>query len=529
MKVYFDPTATRAFTAKVLRRFIGGPLVLIILGIIVLPVMMQEIRAHNISHIIVAIFTVVFTVIIMQKFIKDVLENDSRKPLSKNNAASVLSFDILSKLPSKSHQAKDIIKASTRTKRAQFILQEMGVDEEHFLSTVIPQVATEESISFLNEAASSMEKFHVNHIDAGVILYTVFQRKGPSQELLHLLDLSLADLEMIIRWEQYHHAIWHHQKWWSPSGLVRMFSGVGQEWMKGYNDALDEITTDISQNILYRADRKVTIHLDHIKDALQILKRKNQHNIIVTGQDGCGKETFIQNVAYQLRLAESKNGFQYTHVLQLQSEDLLSGEKSPDIFMLDALKRAEKQGRYILVIDNIGLFLQSGDVNVRSVLGKFLQSEHINIIGIADTKDYHALIKTDIALDAQFEKIMLEPTSFADTMSVLMEEYFAIQEHTPVRVTYKALKAMVDLADRYIQKGAFPGKAINVLHDSIEYAKENTVEYITEAMVRKMVSLRAKMDISEKNTQQIQALQNLEEQMHTAIVGQNHAVSAVTH
>lgn len=528
MKVYFDPTATRAFTAKILQRFVGGPLVFIALGAVILPVMIQEIRAQNVSHIVVAICTIVFTVIVIQKFIKDVLENDTRKPLSKNNAACLLSFDILSKMPSKTDSAKDILKALLQTQRAHFILQEMGVDEQHVLSTVIPQIGTEDIVSFLNEAASNMEKFHTHRIDAGVILYTIFQRKGPSEELLNLLDLSLTDLKMIIRWEQYHHAMWHHQKWWSPGGLVRTFSGVGQGWMKGYNDALDDITTDISQNILYTASRKVTIHLDQIKDALHILGRKSQHNIIVTGQDGCGKEAFIQNVAYQLRLAESRNRFQYTHVLRLQSEDLLSGGKNPDTFMLDALKRAEAQGRYILVIENIGLFLQSGDANVRSVLGKFLQSKQINIIGIADTKDYHALIKTDIALDAQFEKIMLEPTSFADTMSVLMEEYFTIRDVTHVQVTYKALKAMVDLADRYIQKGAFPGKAMNVLHDSIAYAKEHKTEFITEAMVRKMVSLRAKMDISEKSTQQIHALQNLETQMHTAIVGQDHAISAVS-
>ncbi|MBT5236985.1 ATP-dependent Clp protease ATP-binding subunit [Candidatus Peregrinibacteria bacterium] len=528
MYVQFDPTATRAFTARVLRRFIGGPLALIALGLVTLPVLMQEIRDHNVTHIAVAVFVLVFTIIVIQKFITDMLENDTRKPLSKNNAACLLTVDTLRHMSSRTKTAIALLEAAMKTERAEFILNEMGLEKKRVLDLLRPELENEKIVLFLGEASANMERFHSKRIDPGIMIFTLFQRKGAMQQLLHSLDMSLSDLEMIIKWEQYHASVWHHDKWWSPGGLVRIFAGVGQGWVTGFNDDLDTITLDLSQNILYQGDRKVTIHLDKMQEALQILERKSQHNIIVTGDTGSGKESFIANIAYQLRLSESKKGYQYTHVLKLQAEDLLSGAKDPDTFMLAALKRAEKQGRYILIIENLGLFLDSGDANIRGVLGKFLQSKNINIIGIADTRDYHTKIKTDSALDAQFEKITLEPTSFADTMSVLMEEYFTIQDHEYTHVTYKALKAIVDLADRYIQKGAFPGKAIDLLHDTVIHAKRTKTEYVTEDIVREMVSLRAKMDISTDNKGQREVLQNLESLMQEQIVGQRHAITSVS-
>ncbi|MDP7069568.1 MAG: AAA family ATPase, partial [Candidatus Peribacteraceae bacterium] len=131
------------------------------------------------------------------------------------------------------------------------------------------------------------------------------------------------------------------------------------------------------------------------------------------------------------------------------------------------------------------------------------------------------------ALDGQFEKIMLEPTSSADTMSVLMEEYFGIEGRGGIHVTYKGVKAIVDLADRYISKGAFPGKAIDLLHDVIAYAKEQNVTSVGEKDVREMVSLRAHMDVTGADENQKDVLRNLETDMQGDIVGQRHAISSV--
>ena len=527
-QVQFDPTATRAYAAKAIKWVLEGPAALVAIALALVLFAWEDARTNTLSHLIVGMAMMVFVFMVLQRFVKDILENDNQKPLSRKNAACLLAFNVLKHLPKKADSAYDILTAATRSPRATFILNEMGIERSALLSQVQPELSQQLIVPFMAEAAQNMQRFSVRKLDAGPILFTFFQRKGVFEQVLNALDLSVADMEMIVKWEGYHHAVWKHDTPWSPAGLVKTFGGMGRKWVTGYNDLLDSITEDISQNILYRAERKVTIHLDQLKDAMHILSRSEQHNMIVTGDDGSGKKSFIDNIAYQLRLNESQKGYSYTRVLKLKAQDLLSGANDPDTVLLQALKKANKQGRFILVIDNMGLFLQSGDAKVSGVLSKFLQAKNINIIGVAATKDYHTYIKTNPGLDAQFEKIQLEPTSFADTMSVVMEEYFRIEDSNKTHVTYKALRAIVELADRYIRKGAFPGKAIDLLYDAVAFAKERNDTYVTEGDVREMVSLRAHMDITNADSQKKEVLKSLEDTMKKSIVGQQQAIAAIS-
>ena len=524
--VVFDPTATRSYVGRTLRFGLEGPIGIIALVLILGLVALGDLRAQTFSHVITGVLILLFSVIIIQQFIDDNLENDTKKPLSKKNAAALLSYTLLRKFPAKGSTTFDLVQAITKDESGKFILNEMGLKADRLLDAA--QTYREQSImDTLKDASKNMERFTAHRIDAGVALYTLFAREGIFTDLLNALDLSLEDMEMIVRWEKYHDVVWKHDAPWSPAGLVKTFGGMGRRWVTGYNDVLDAITEDLSQNIFYKAERKVIIHLDKLKDAMHILGRSTQHNMIVLGDDGSGKKSFIENITYQLRLAESKKGFAYTHVLKLKAEDLLSGSHDADAVLLQALRRANRQGRYILVIENIGLFLASSDEKISGVLGKFLQAKNINIIGIASTKDYHALIKTNPALDAQFEKIQLEPTDTSDTMSVVMEEFFRIDDREHIHITYKAIKAIVELADRYINKGAFPGKAIDLLHDAVAHAKSQRDEYVNEDDVREMVSVRAHMDVTAVDATKKDVLVKLEDQMSREIVGQSGAITAI--
>ncbi len=527
MQITFDPSATRVFVARTLRIFVEGPIAVAIALICLGIVLIEDLRGNTLSHVIVAIVLLVFSYFIIRNFIADMLENDERKPSSKKNTACLLSVDILRRYPMHERTSFALLEAAVRTSRGHFVLDEMGLTSARLLEIAKRELSSENIVQLLSEATDNMERFGARKLNAGIILYTIFQRKGAFEQLINGLDLSLDDMEMIVKWENYHHMVWKKDAPWTPAGLTKTFGGIGRKWVTGYNSVLDSITKDLSQNILYRAQRKVVIHLEQLKSALHIMARDSKNNMIITGDDGSGKETFVDNIAYYLRTLESKKGFAYTHVLKLKAEDLLSGEHNPDTVLLQALKRAEKQGRYVLVIENIGLFLQSGDSKITGVLSKFLQAKSIVVIGIAESKDYHRYIKTNPALDNQFETIILDPTSFGDTMSVVMEEYFSIEDREKMHVTYKAIRAIVQLADRYIGKGAFPGKAIDLLRDTVAYAKENGDVYVTEDNVRTMVSLRAHMDVTGADEHKRAVLRTLEEEIGKEIIGQQFAITAI--
>lgn len=528
MEQIFDPTATRAYTAKILRYVVEGPVAMLCGLVIVAALLVEELRTNNIPQVLIACFVLSMTYIILRRFIVERLENDDLPPLFGRNLATLLSHDVLVRLPANSKTTWDIVSAALKSPRGHFILNEMALESERLSGLLKPVLEGQLPVPFIQECLACMEQLKKHRVDPGCILETLFRRPGILEEVLNSLDLSLKDLTMIVEWESYHYAVWRKEFFLSPEGILHMFGGFGRHWITGYNDALDSITVNISDAVFYRPRKKVIIHLDHIKDAMFILGRSTQHNLIVTGQDGCGKRSFVENIAFQLRIAEVHAGKAYTNVLFLNAHDLLSGGKDPDVFLLQALKRADAQGRYILVIEDIGLFLSAGDAKLRSVLTKFLQAKNINVIGVADSKDYHTLIKTDASLDAQFEKVNLEATTQSDSMSVLMEEYFHIEDTVAIHVTYKALKEIVESADRYIQKSAFPGKAIDLLHDVVQKAKADGSRFVTPEDVRVMVSLRVHMQVGEAGADEKDALRNLEESLHRHIVGQEYAITTIT-
>lgn len=526
--VYFDSTATRSYTALVLRRFVAGPLTVVIGVLLILPFALEELETNNMQPLLVAVGLLAFTIIILRAFIHEKLENDNQPPLSQRNTACLLSVSVLRRLNQNPQNEYELLEGATLSRRGKFILEEMGVTRERFLELAKPVTENRSILSFLEELLPLRDQFEEQKIHAGIILYGVFQRKEVFGDLLNALDLSLKDLEMIVKWEQFHHLVWHKEHWWKPGAIVRSLGGVGRTWVMGYNDALDRLTQDLSSTVMYRFKRQVVLHQRELQDALHVLDRSAKHNLIIVGKEGVGKRSFIEAIAHTIRTQDIAQGRAYTRVLLLNAEELLSGTGDPDGFFLSAIKRADKTGRYVLVIRNIGLFLQAGNPALRGVLGRVLDARNIDVIGIADTRDYHSIIKTDAALDAQFEKITLEDPERQETMAVLMEAYFGLADREHVQVTYKALKSIVDLAERYMTKNAFPGKAIDVLTDAVMTARREGERLVTEDHIRAIVSTRSHVNVEKVDDGEKDILLGLAEQLHKRIVGQTHAIDAIT-
>ena len=55
-----------------------------------------------------------------------------------------------------------------------------------------------------------------------------------------------------------------------------------------------------------------------------------------------------------------------------------------------------------------------------------------------------------------------------EIIAVLIEHWCKTDHKMHVQVTYKALRAILDLSRRYLPKGAFPGKAIEVMEDGAD-------------------------------------------------------------
>lgn len=477
---------------------------------------------------LLACFLLLFSVHIIKLFLEEELENDAL-PLPENAPIeSWLSHDLLTRLaPKKRTSAGDLLEAAVHTQRGRFLLEEMGIDPKEMIAQC--RMSIDENVEldmFLQYAKQSLKTFNETRIDANIVLHLFFTFVDCCRTLLNRADLSEEDLTGLLHWEHFHHHFRLKDSVWSPESIARN-SSLGRSWIMGYTDALDMLTTEIDPTPETSGERSIVIHTEMVESVLRMLLRSKERNVLVLGKTGTGKRTLIRNVVTELRKNERAKHLPYTRVLQLQTEKLLSAVGNPDAFLLNALNRAQQSGRFILVIRDLPLLLRSADQNLMGVLKKFLESSTISVVGIADTQDYHALIKTDAMLDNLFQKVTVEDTNDEETMQTLMAHYFALRGHN-VRITYKALKSILDLTKRFLSmRGGLPGTALDVMDEAVHRAAENGDLFVRETHVRDVISLKSRVNVQQVSEGEKERLLVLDVAMKERVIGQDNAIHAV--
>lgn len=529
MSSFIDITGTRAYKAVILRRVFFGLPVLVAFVAALLILTAVAVETSYFAPFLTLLASGIFASHVLKLFMKEKLESDMLPLSADMPVAAYLSSEIISMLHGKKRiSAGDLLSASIHSKRGKFILDEMGISATEMMSMCWKQVDEVTDVEpFLRYAIERMSEFGETRVGANVILFLLFAHVECCTNLMHQADMSEDDLVGLLRWESFHHRFKVSEPAMSPDAIRRNAS-LGRSWVMGYTDALDMLTSELDATEHAYGERSVVIHRESIDNVMRVLSRGNQRNALLMGKVGVGKDTLVENIASTLRLQERAQHKPFTRVLVLKTEKLLAGVGSPDSFLLGALARAQKSGHFILVIRDLALLLRSSNNNLKAVLMKCLEAKNMSIIGIVDIQDYHSGIKTDPVLDSKFEKIPVEDATDDEIMMVLMAHYFGLEKRN-VRITYKALKSIVELSKRYLGSfGGFPGKAVDVMDDAILRATEHGHAYVNEDHVREVISLKGKVNVSKIGTGERERLIGLEGKLKSKIIDQDSAIKSVT-
>jgi ATP-dependent Clp protease ATP-binding subunit ClpC len=90
----------------------------------------------------------------------------------------------------------------------------------------------------------------------------------------------------------------------------------------------------------------------------------------------------------------------------------------------------------------------------------------IQIIGATTLDEYRKHIEKDGALERRFQKVIVEPASAEETIQIIANIKDKYESHHNVVYTDEAIKACVDLTDRYVTDRFLPDKAIDALDEA---------------------------------------------------------------
>ena len=245
-----------------------------------------------------------------------------------------------------------------------------------------------------------------------------------------------------------------------------------------------------------------------IERLAQILSRRKKNNPVLIGEPGVGKSAIVEGLALRIVQRKVSHILFGKRVISLDMASIVAGTKYRGQFeerIKAILNELSKNKDVILFIDElhtiVGAGNASGSMDAANLLKPALARGEIQCIGATTIDEYRKNIEKDGALERRFQKVMVEPTSPEETLSILNNIKDKYEDHHNVNYTPEALEACVKLTDRYVSDRNFPDKAIDALDEAgsrvhvtnivVPKEIENIEEQIAEANASKLKAAQA--------------------------------------
>ena len=242
---------------------------------------------------------------------------------------------------------------------------------------------------------------------------------------------------------------------------------------KSTTPVLDNFGVDITQAAEEGALDPIVGREIEIERLAQILSRRKKNNPILIGEPGVGKSAIVEGLALRIIQRKVSRVLFDKRVVTLDLASIVAGTKYRGQFeerMKAILNELAKTTDIILFIDEIHTIVgaggATGSLDAANMLKPALARGEIQCIGATTLDEYRQNIEKDGALERRFQKILVEPTSVEETVSILNNIKEKYEDHHNVFYTPDAINACVKLTTRYISDRHLPDKAIDALDEA---------------------------------------------------------------
>jgi ATP-dependent Clp protease ATP-binding subunit ClpC len=258
----------------------------------------------------------------------------------------------------------------------------------------------------------------------------------------------------------------------------------------------------------------------------------------------------------------------------------------------DIIKEVTKaEGQVILFMDEvhtlIGAGAAEGAIDAANMLKPSLARGELQMIGATTLDEYRKHIEKDAALERRFQPVIVKEPTIEESIQILKGLRENYETHHQVRITNEAIEASVNMSKRYINDRFLPDKAIDLMDEasaqvrissikepsnlkeveqkilnlkeklreeeltateknkinkelvSLKDVRDELVELwtktkieetpnVTKKDVAKVVSLMTGIPLEELSLEEKEKLSKLEERLSQRVVGQAHALKALS-
>ena len=278
---------------------------------------------------------------------------------------------------------------------------------------------------------------------------------------------------------------------------------------------------------------------NEIQRAIEILCRRKKNNAILVGEPGVGKTAIAEGMAIRIIRGDVPELLKNAVIYSLDVGSMVAGTKFRGDFeeriknLLESLKNNENA---ILFIDEIHTIIGAGStttgaLDAGNLLKPALAKGDLRCIGSTTFKEYHNHFEKDVALARRFQKVVITEPDEETSLQILQGLKGYYEKHHNVTYTDSALKAAINLSERYINDRHLPDKAIDLIDEAGARGKIGQTSKkkitITEKNIEELLSSILNIPKISVESDDIMQLKQLSTNLQNCIFGQDQAIDSL--
>ena len=379
------------------------------------------------------------------------------------------------------------------------LFQRMNIDEKNVKSELESKVKKDEVVEsiitselVLNEQASNILKLavleariqHTQLVDVQHLILAILhdQINNGAKEILEYNNMNYEDTLSYLKTQMssnqtatdgYGMPDEEEEDEAMPTGNKKQtYTKTANGEAKSKTPVLDNFSTDLTQAAFDGKLDMVVGREQEIQRVIEILCRRKKNNPILIGEPGVGKSAIVEGLAQLIVQHKTSPVLFNKRVVSLDLTAVVAGTKYRGQFeerIRSLINELERNPEVIVFIDEIHTMIGAGStpgsMDAANIMKPALARGIIQCIGATTVDEYRKSIEKDGALERRFQNVMVEPTTAEQTLTILHNIKDRYEQHHHVSYTAEALKACVNLTERYISDRYFPDKAIDALDE----------------------------------------------------------------